>query len=383
MSSAPASAVLFPNFGAEEGEDDSLPSGRAGRTVLAPLWSLIFDADVRLDNGGELLERPGWFSQTQPEAAFEWLRGATGLVPWLPTERAQSRAQDLGLLLWGPAPACVWQVSDKAWAHRTANELELVAGATPGWSLPLSPDVLCDEAQAVSRIEAHIRSLPPFAQGYTLKPRLGSSGRGRVIVRELPLAEPVRAAFRRLAERGGAMLEPWLSRVQDFSVQLYIGDDDFEVLATTQQLLRPSGTYEGNRGIYTEAGIRSGTPYDAALVDIGKRVAARLQELGFRGPCGIDAFSFLHEGQEILRPFVELNARFTTGTLAAGIIRRAVRAHKLRAGQRWQFGICPPHGGFEKLPGLIEILPLQVGGASLAILQAEQSLPRVSATPGA
>lgn len=369
MSSAPDQALLFANFGAEEGEDDSLPNGRAGRTVLAPLWSLIFDQDIALDNGGELPARPAWFAGTQPQAAFEWLREARGLIPWLSTTRSEIRARALGLELWGASPECVWQVSDKAWAHQMTHALGLCTSGLQSWFLPIVPDVLHHEHQAAECIENHIRSLPSFAQGYTLKPRYGSSGRGRVIVRELPLTDAVRASFRRLATRGGAMLEPWLSRTSDLSVQLYIGEESVELLATTEQLLRPSGTYEGNRGILTPAGIRSGTVHDDALLKVGARVGAELQSLGFRGPCGIDAFSYAHEGQDVLRPFVELNARFTTGTLATGILQRAAKAGRLSTGQRWQFGICPPHGGFEKLAGVVDILPLEVGGAALAICE--------------
>lgn len=369
MSSVTDQALLFANFGAEEGEDDTLPSGRAGRTVLAPLWSFIFDADIALDNDGELPPRPAWFGESQSLAAFEWLRGARGLVPWLSTMRAQKRADELALKLWGPSPKSVWQVSDKAWAHEMTTALGLVPADLQRWFLPIAPGLLQDEPRAKERIEAHIRSLPPCPNGYTLKPRYGSSGRGRVIVRELPLPDAVCASFRRLAARGGAMLEPWLSRTADLSVQMCIGADDVDILATTEQLLRPSGMYEGNRGLLTRDGIRSGTGHDEYLIETGKKIGATLQEAGFRGPCGIDAFTFTHEGTEVLRPFVELNARFTTGTLAAGIIQRAIAAGKIVPGQRWQFGICPPHGGFEKLAGVVDVLPLEIGGAALAVCQ--------------
>lgn len=377
MSTSADPALLFPNFGAEEGEDETLPSGRAGRTVLAPLWALIFDADIALDNGGELPERPAWFAKSQPHAPFEWLREARGLIPWLSTTRAQVRARDLGRNIWGASPECVWQVSDKAWAHQLTRMLNLTTSNVQDWCLPIAPELLEAEERAKECIEEHIRSLPVFPQGYTLKPRYGSSGRGRVILRELPVAEVVCASFRRLAARGGAMLEPWLPRTADLSVQLYVGPDGVEILATTEQLLRPSGMYEGNRGVLTQDGIRSGTMHDEALLDVGKQVGATLQRLGFRGPCGIDAFTFSHEGQDILRPFVELNARFTTGTLAAGILRRAMTAGKIAAGQGWQFGICPPHGGFENLAGVVEVLRLEVGGAALAICENRTFSPAI------
>lgn len=360
-------AVLLPNFGAEEGEPKEAPTRTKSRGVLAPLWSLLFDDAVALDSVAALGDRPAWMG-APGEAAFPWLDGARGLVPWLSTERAAERARALSLPVLGPPPDVVARVSDKAWALGVAREEGLVPEDIAPFLVPVGADVLARPDEAKARIEAALSALPAWVESYTLKPRYGSSGRGRVAGRPPVVDARALAAFERLAARGGVLVEPWLSRTRDLSVQLFVEDDGVRVLGTTEQLLRPSGLYEGNRGVLTEDGARSGTPDDDALVAAGLAVGERARREGFRGPCGVDAFLFLVEGREVLRPVVELNARFTTGTIAVGMVERAQRAGRLAIGDRWQFGMCPPEGGWRALPGVRDVLALDETGAALAVI---------------
>jgi len=74
-------------------------------------------------------------------------------------------------------------------------------------------------------------------------------------------------------------------------------------------------------------------------------VAAR--ERGYAGPAGVDAFVFADPeapgaGAPILRPVVELNARFTAGTVTIGLVRRLLprlkrKELRLRASERMRF----------------------------------------------
>ena len=122
------------------------------------------------------------------------------------------------------------------------------------------------------------------------------------------------------------MLEPWLTRIEDLSVQMHVaGPTEIEILGTTRQILKPSGAVVGNRGLLDSDGRSiSGTDHDPALVSAASTMAREAALRGFRGPCGTDAFSYRNaDGQERLRPVVELNARFTTGIIALGLLKRA------------------------------------------------------------
>jgi hypothetical protein len=200
-----------------------------------------------------------------------------------------------------------------------------------------------------------------------LKPALGTSGRGRVHGQWLrsasrvdgaePLVGPAgrllapiaASAWAELARRGGAILEPWLSRVADYSVQLAVGRPGagpaVTILATTTQILSPSGQIRGNRGALTVAGrivhgVAGGdgdaaSRIEDALTTAAQRLGAAAAAQGFYGIAGIDAFCFVGpDGQPVLRPVVELNARFTTGTVAAGLLRRAEQAGRIAAQRR-------------------------------------------------
>jgi hypothetical protein len=70
--------------------------------------------------------------------------------------------------------------------------------------------------------------------------------------------------------------------------------------------------------------VSSGSAHDEALREAAVAVAQAALAEGFSGPCGVDAFAFFAgDGQE-LRAVVEFNARFTTGTIACGLLRRAL-----------------------------------------------------------
>ncbi len=330
------SVLLYPNFGAEEGERTSIPSTqRRGRGVLALLWALLFDDAVQIDDDDRPRARPSWFPSNG--SAFEWLDDLRGLVPWLSTDDAERHATKQRLAWGAPSPHIVTALSDKAWAFEVARRAGLHPPPVVESVLPIDATLFADPTSAAAELEAWMGRWPSWVEEYTLKPRLGSSGRGRVAGRVPTLPPQAVASFARFAAHRGVMLEPWFARIQDLSVQLLVESDRVTILATTQQLLRPAGLYEGNCGVLTPTGIRSGTPFDEALIHAGQVIGEAARAAGYRGPCGIDAFAFAHQDQVYLRSVVELNARFTTGTIAIGMVERARAAGFLRVGQPWLF----------------------------------------------
>jgi hypothetical protein len=94
--------------------------------------------------------------------------------------------------------------------------------------------------------------------------------------------------------------------------------------ATLVSLVRPSGVPLGHRGEIDARGrIHCGSAFDEPLREVAVALAGAARERGFHGPCGVDAFVFERDGREWLRPH-ELNARFTLGLVAAGLVRRGL-----------------------------------------------------------
>jgi hypothetical protein len=194
----------------------------------------------------------------------------------------------------------------------------------------LSPEDL-RAADAARAIEARVAAWPGWARrSFVLKPRLGTSGRGRAAGR---VGDPRwQRALARLAGCGGAVLEPWLERCFDASVQLFVPErGDVVELGSLRQLVTPAGVPRGHQGEIDSCGrVSSGLACDAELRAAARAVARAAQAAGYFGPCGIDAFGYrAASGAEELRPVVELNARFTLGIVALGHAQRALA--RLRA----------------------------------------------------
>ncbi len=290
--------LLVANVGAEE-EDAPGDAARALADRVGLLWRTLF-----------------------APPAFDWLPGSERAVAWLNTEPARREASECGLELFGASPAVVRRVHDKAFAHGVALREGLVPPVLRDAIAVLEPEDLTGDRLA--EVVAH---LPAWARArFTLKPRFGGSGRGRVAGSDGRTDTPaLRGALERLATRGGALLEPWLPRSEDLSAQLFVAPDGaLRLLGTTRQVLTPAGLYRGQRGWVDHRGrIVSGSDDDETLRTAAASVALAAHEEGFSGPCGVDAFHFRAPGGETtLRPVVELNARFTVGTVVLGLVRR-------------------------------------------------------------
>ncbi len=362
---------LYANFGAEEQRD----AKRAGRELLrlVSLWHRLFPQDP-----GVVLPRsafpPGteWTQAELPSAASQrgilsgWLFAQRGSIPWLPNEEWASAARSTEATAANtpttnptanpttnlttnsvPDPRVVREVHDKAF---TAGVAPTIARTT--WSM-LSKALEPEELEA-EHIEEIMRGWPSkWRQRFVLKPRIGTSGRGRVDGADGRLDDAGRRGLSKLAARGGAILEPWFERVQDLSAQYWVDSAGrIDLLGTTQQILGENGIYLGNEGVFFrgEDGhfeVRSGHWSDSRLIHDSIRLVERAAGGGFRGPCGIDAFTYRdHVGgevREVLRSLVELNARYTTGTVALGwleIVASSVSPETPISGE-WRFLFAP------------------------------------------
>jgi uncharacterized ferritin-like protein (DUF455 family) len=345
---APSEPLLIANLGAEEGAGAERARSAPQPRALAALWRALWD---------------------EPRA-FAWLP-TTGAAAWLNDADAERAAADAGLALFGAPASAVRRVHDKAFAWRAACEADLVPRSLRELITVLEPSEL-RAPSAAREIEARIARWPAWAQrNFVLKPRFGTSGRGRA--RGAPGDSRWHGAFARLAERGGALLEPWLARSWDASVQLYIPPDGApELLGSLLQRVTPGGAPRGHAGVIDAAGrVGSGLAEDAALRAAALRIARAAAAAGLRGPCGVDAFAYLdpESGRERARHAVELNARFTLGCVALGHARRALATLREQGAFRGEapvrFAFSLNGAGAPQAAGVVRVR-LGAGAAAIA-----------------
>jgi hypothetical protein len=139
--------------------------------------------------------------------------------------------------------------------------------------------------------------------------------------------------------------------VEDLSaLLLLLPDGEIRWIGTTRQVVRGAGVYLGSRGLVDDEGrITSGSPWDDELREAAEDVARLAASLGYFGPLGVDGFAFLGpEDEEILRPVVEVNARFTMGIAAAGLLGHALRQGVVEASAEWVFSLDGDARGAER-----------------------------------
>jgi len=339
------SPLLFANLGAEEGDGWRRMAAHPRVRAAARLWAALFPAEAAH------AEALGPSAALAPElagdrAALEPCESLAGLVPWLSTDEAASLAKRQRVALAAPPPDVVAAVHDKAFALGIALELGLLPPEIADTAFALDPGELGAADTVRCRIEDALARWPAeLREEFVLKPRLGTSGRGRLTGRDGRLdPESLKGNLPRFRERGGVIVEPWLERSADLSAQLWIvGPGDVRLLGTLGQVVTPAGVPLGHCGIVTaEGGIESGSPWDGELRAAAFALADAAAAAGYAGPCGLDAFTYrASDGRERFRAVVEWNARFTGGTSALGLLARARRAGWLDGASAFALGVAP------------------------------------------
>ena len=190
--------------------------------------------------------------------------------------------------------------NDRRYAHALAREL--------GCALPGATQV-----RSLAELDAYLAAGPDAA--WVAKAPWSSAGRHRVFGANRTLEGESRVAAERLVALAGAVtVEPWLDRICDVAVCGVIGD---EVRVEPPHAIHtdPRG---GFRGIGLERPPLEAAEHDQLLVT-AERVAHALQQAGYRGPFGIDAFVYRDQGERRLHPLCEINARYTFGHIARAL----------------------------------------------------------------
>jgi len=237
--------------------------------------------------------------------------------------------------------ASIAQVYSKAWSAEFLREMLALeaAGSLASGGPSLTP-WLCPAEEtgvAVDTLSAALEVIAGFrARGHhrlVAKESLGLAGRNALRLWEPELTPAQRRWLAAGVERGMTLvIEPWLERLVDFSVQWEMQPDGLRLGGFTGLLNDPRGQYLGN---WVEPQPRRvPTPVTAAFPTIlanqwprlfaglGAQLESRLRAVGFLGPVGIDAFVYrAANGEPRLKPVVEINPRYTMGRVALELRR--------------------------------------------------------------
>jgi hypothetical protein len=186
------------------------------------------------------------------------------------------------------------------------------------------------EAIAAIRARGHLRVV--------VKEALGLAGSNALRLWEPELLPNQRRWLERAFEAGRTLVvEPWLERLADFSVQLESTPRGLKSIgfATLHNDLR--GQYRGNEAaphfavrlpesvtqhFCAARGVAGGLPRFYEW--LSERLELRLREAGFVGPVGIDALVYRDvDGHARLKPVVEINPRYTMGRVTLELMQAA------------------------------------------------------------
>ncbi|MCW5553990.1 MAG: DUF455 family protein [Verrucomicrobiae bacterium] len=203
---------------------------------------------------------------------------------------------------------------------------------------------LCPEHEigvSVNSITAALEAIATIrARGHhkiVVKQAIGLAGSNAVRLLEPVVLESHHCWMTRTLARGQTLIiEPWLERELDFSVQLEMTPAGLKLCGYTGLLNDAKGQFVGN---WAEPHYRTRIPAKVvarfhAPPDISRRLLqlyadifvvleTELRRADYLGPLGIDALVYRDAaGASRLKPMVEINPRYTMGRLAVELMRQ-------------------------------------------------------------
>jgi uncharacterized ferritin-like protein (DUF455 family) len=214
-------------------------------------------------------------------------------------------------------------------------------------SSPTPKDWLCTEAEVGVAVDSLDDALAAIAtirrRGHhqvVIKQALGLAGGNAIRLFEPELLATHRRWIARAVEKGRRLVvEPWLERVQDFSVQLEMTPEGLKLCGYTGLLNDAKGQFQGNwaeahhhKRIPARVIAQFDEPADISgrllsfYADVFLLLEAELRPVGFIGPIGIDAFIYRDAtGARRLKPIVEINPRYTMGRLLVELMKQTAQ----------------------------------------------------------
>jgi hypothetical protein len=299
---------------------------------------LALDQDVLLT---QALPSPEWLASVQ-QAGFALPEFATslrapkvgGIQPWGWSPdvfvRAQTLQARLTRVVGGNAPWC-----QQILAHETFADTGLGTLFSKAWSvrflqawladhptafpaaLPTCGAVLVTETEVMARIHA----LLDQGQSAMVKAPYGTAGmQVKRVQTQAELAGPLGGWLRNtLAQQGELVVERWLPKHADLSLQFEVQDDQTRLMPARRFFTGTRHEYRGawlGRPGLDAPSLRLLHEVLPAWRLLIRDLAQALRQAGYRGPAGVDAL-FWKDGEGLrFKPLVELNPRWTMGRVA-------------------------------------------------------------------
>jgi len=174
-------------------------------------------------------------------------------------------------------------------------------------------------------------------QRVLVKQALGLAGANAIRLWEPELLPAQRRWIGNHLENGRALvIEPWLERVMDFSVQLEMTSGGLRLRGYTGLINDRKGQFQANwaapgydRRIPSSVTACFPKPEDIPArlqrlySDLTASLEAELTRMNHLGPVGIDAFVYrTANGEARLKPVVEINPRYTMGRVTVELMKR-------------------------------------------------------------
>lgn len=202
---------------------------------------------------------------------------------------------------------------------------------------------LCSEDEAgvaVDTLEGALEAIAAIRRGghhrVVAKEAHGLAGHNAIRLWEPEVSAAQQQWLARALQHGRQLvIEPWLERELDFSVQLEMGPRSLKLCGYTGLINDRKGQFQAN---WAAANYERRMPANVAALfhepadisarlqrlydDILSLLEAELQRASFVGPVGIDAFVYrTPEGGCRLKPVVEINPRYTMGRLTLELMK--------------------------------------------------------------
>jgi len=250
------------------------------------------------------------------------------LRPLLGNVTAENRPADHR---FSPAIARLYS---KAWS---AVFLRKMLARQPDSSLLCTTD---EVGLAVDSLEAALAAIEEIRRrGHhkiIAKEALGLAGHNSIRLWEPSVLETQRRWMARALEHGQIVIEPWLERLTDFSIQLEMNSRGLKVCGYTGLINDLRGQFQANWAAANHARriplsvislFRSLPAAVERIERLHRDILASLEEdldrAGYLGPLGIDAFVYRSfSGETRLKPIVEINPRYTMGRLTVELMRQ-------------------------------------------------------------
>jgi hypothetical protein len=211
-------------------------------------------------------------------------------------------------------------------------------------NLPVAEPWICAEEEtgiAVETLEEALKTIAMIRRrGHpkiVAKEALGLAGHNAIRLWEPELLPAQRQWLTRTLQNGRqVVIEPWLEREMDFSIQLEMNSRHLKLCGYTGLINDRKGQFQAN---WAAPNYDRRVPANAAALfpdvpgisgklqwlyqEIISLLEAELRAAGFAGPVGVDAFVYrTAEGVCRLKPIVEINPRYTMGRLTLELMKQ-------------------------------------------------------------